>query len=89
MDILKKLIREYNLILAVVTTFIAMGIGLNWFVLDSTQIGLIMGFLAAVFVVLRFLVTPVNDPILEPGTIVNANTSKYPTSSVVADQPPE
>jgi hypothetical protein len=86
MDIVKKVIREYNLILAVVTAFIAMGIGLDWFELDSNQIGLVMGFLAAVFVLLRFVVTPVNDPILEPGTVVNANTTKYPTSTVTPQE---
>lgn len=86
MEVLKKVLREYTLIMAVITAFIAMALGLGWVELDPEQFGLIMAFIATVFVLLRFVVTPVASPVLPVGTVVNA-TSSLPTSTVVEETP--
>lgn len=85
MTTLQRVLREYNLIMGVVTAFIAMALGLGWVALTPEQIGLVLAFIAAVFVLLRFIVTPTSDPVLPVGTVVNAHTSKFPTASVVGD----
>lgn len=86
MEIIKKVIREYNVIMAVITAFVGMALGLGWFELTTEQVGLVFAFVAAIFVLLRFIVTPVNDPVLAPGTVVNASSTKYPPATVVIDE---
>lgn len=87
MTILQKVLREYSLIMAAVTAGLAMALGLNWVDIDSSQLALVLAFIAAVFVLLRFVVTPVASPNLPIGTIVNAASSE-PTG-IVTEQPSE
>ena len=87
MDVLKKVLREYTLIMGAVTAGLAMALGLGWIELEPEQFGLVMAFMATIFVLLRFVVTPIASPVLPVGTIVNAN-STLPTSTVVEETPP-
>jgi hypothetical protein len=82
-DGLRRLLREYNLISAAIISTLAFGSMMGWFTLSSEQWGGLLALVAAWLLVMRFLVTPVNDPILKPGTVINAN-SDYP-SVVVPD----
>lgn len=84
MTLVQKVLREYSLIMAAVTAFFAMALGLGWFEITPVQFGLVMAFIATVFVLLRFVVTPTRDPVLKPGTVVNA-TNDYPTVVVPAE----
>lgn len=73
-EALKRLLREYNLISAAVVATLGFASLMGWFTLTSEQWGALLGVVAAWLLVLRFLVTPINDPILKPGTTVNART---------------
>jgi hypothetical protein len=81
-EVITKILREYNLLAAVFTAFFAMALGLGWFTLTPEQTGLVFGFIAAVLLLIRFAVTPTASPVLEPGTLVNEQSS-LPTSRVV------
>jgi hypothetical protein len=83
MEPLKRLFREYNLIVAALTAFFAMALGLGWITLTPEQLGLVLGFLAALMLVIRFLVTPVTDPNLPIRTAVNVNDPNVQTGIVV------
>jgi len=85
-DALKRLFREYQLISAAIIATLAAAVALGWVTIDNDDWPIVLGAITAWLLVLRFLSTPVNDPVLEPGTIVNESTSKYPTSVVVADE---
>lgn len=87
MEVLRKVLREYNLIMAVITAFLAMALGLGWVTITPEQLGLVMGFIAAVFVLLRFIVTPTSDPNLPIGTEVNVHSSA--ATGVVVEKTPE
>lgn len=85
MNALKRLLREYNLISAAIVAIIGFAMVMEWIALTEVQMGALLGVVAAVLLVLRFLVTPVADPILPPDTVVNASTNRYPTSTVTPD----
>ena len=87
-DALKRLLREYNLVSAAVVATLSFASLLGIITLSSEQWGALLGLVAAWLLVLRFLVTPVSDPELPVGTVVNAN-SKLPTSTVVANPTPK
>lgn len=82
MDAFKRLIREYNLLSAAIIATVGFTMVMGWVVLDDVQMGGLLGVIAAWLLVLRFLVTPVNDPNLPIGTVVNRNSSA-PTGVVV------
>ena len=71
---LKRLLREYNLISAAIVATVSFGSIMGWFTLNSDQWSALLGLIAAWMLVMRFLVTPVQDPVLKPGTTVNART---------------
>ena len=76
MNALKRLLREYNLISAAIIATLAFFSLMGWITLSQEQWGGLLGVVAAWLLVMRFLVTPVNDPVLKPGTTVNANTER-------------
>lgn len=84
-DALLRVLREYNLLAAVFTAFLGMAIGLNWISLDNTQIGLVLAFIGAVLLLIRFAVTPTADPQLPVGTLVNRSSTTLPNSVVVSE----
>lgn len=86
MDMLKRLFREYQLVSGAIIATLAMAVALDWVSISNDQWPIVLGAIVAWLLVLRFLSTPVNDPILAPGTIVNASTAKYPTSVVGQDE---
>jgi hypothetical protein len=83
-DAVQRLLREYNLISAAIVATLGFASLMGWFTLTSEQWGALLGVVAAWLLVMRFLVTPVNDPVLKPGTVINAN-STYPTTVVPAE----
>ena len=74
MEALKRLLREYNLISAAIIATIGFAMLMEWITLTEAQMGGLLAVIAAWLLVLRFLVTPINDPVLKPGTTVNFNT---------------
>lgn len=88
MEAIKRLFREYNLVSAAVTATVAFALIMGWIDLTDVQMGGLLGLLAAWMLVIRFLVTPVSDPTLPVGTIVNANSPNLPTSEVTPIAPP-
>jgi len=83
-EAIKRLLREYNLVSAAVIATIGFAMVMEWISLTEVQMGAALGLIAAWLLVMRFLVTPVNDPVLKPGTIVNAEND-YPTVVVPAE----
>lgn len=75
-EALKRVLREYNLLSSAITLTIAFVLIMGWVELSTEQNGALLAALGAWMLVLRFLVTPVNDPVLKPGTTVNANTDR-------------
>jgi hypothetical protein len=66
-----RLLREYNLISALVVAGLGMALALGWVSLDESQMAAVLGFIAAVLLVLRFMVTPTASPNLPIDTLVN------------------
>ena len=83
-EALRRLLREYNLISAAIVATVAFASLMGWVNLTSEQWGGLLGVIAAWLLVMRFIVTPVNDPVLKPGTTVN-EYSDYPTVVVPAE----
>ena len=82
MTILNRIVREPAALIGLVTLTIAGGMVFDWWSITSQQMEWVLAFLGALILVLRVYVTPVNDPNLPIGTIVNAN-SDQPTGIVV------
>ena len=85
MEALQRLLREYNLISAAIIATLAFFSLMGWISLTQEQWAGLLGIVSAWLLVMRFIVTPVNDPVLKPGTTVNLNSTKYPTATVVAN----
>ena len=86
MTAIQRLIREYNLISALVVAGLGMALALGWVELDEAQMAAVLGFIAALLLVLRFLVTPVASPVLPVGSTVYDPATKQPVN-VVARKP--
>jgi len=84
-----RLLREYNLLSAAIVATFAFASLMGWLTLSQEQWGGLLGLIAAWLLVMRFIVTPTSSPVLEPGTVVNAGTNKYPTATVVANPEPD
>lgn len=85
MTILLRIARQPAKLLAAVNAVMGLGLILGWWTFEDSDIiiGAVMLALSAVLAAVSEYLTPTNDPILEPGTIVNAGTDRYPTSTVV------
>lgn len=86
MTIVNRIVREPAALLGLVTLLLAGGSIFDWWTLTQEQFQWVLALLGALILVLRQYVTPVSDPNLPIGTIVNANSSQ-PTGIVVLDQP--
>ena len=83
MSIINRIIREPAALTGLITLLLAAGGVFGWWTLTSDQYNWVLALLAAIILVLRQYVTPVGDPNLPIGTIVNAN-SDQPTGIVIA-----
>ena len=82
MDILVRIIREPAALIGLITLALAGGSIFGLFDLNKEQAEWIIAIVGAAVLVLRSYVTPVGDPNLPIGTVVNANSSQ-PTGIVV------
>lgn len=82
MQILNRIIREPAALIGLVTLVLAGGSIFDWWTLTQEQYQWLLALLGALILVLRQYVTPIGDPNLPIGTIVNANSSQ-PTGVVV------
>jgi hypothetical protein len=81
--IIDRIVREPQAIVALLTLLVAAGGIFDWWTLTPQQYEWVLAVIGAVILVLRQYVTPVHDPNLPIGTIVNANTDSQPTGVVV------
>jgi hypothetical protein len=86
MAVLNRIIREPAALIGLVTLVLAGGSIFGWWTLTQQQFEWVLAFLGAAILVLRQYVTPISDPNLPIGTIVNAN-SPQTTGVVVAKKP--
>ena len=86
MTIVNRIVREPQAIVGLITLLVAAGGIFGWWSLTSQQYEWVLAVVAAVILVLRQYVTPVADPVLPPGTVVNAHTDAYPTSVVTPQE---
>jgi len=82
-DALKRLFREYQLISGAIIATLAVAVAMDWVTITDEQWPIVLSAIVAWLLVLRFLSTPVSDPVLRPGTMVNVDSS-WPTSVVAA-----
>lgn len=84
MTILQRIARQPAKLLAAVQALIGLGLILGWFKADNIDAitGAVLLALSAVLAAISEYVTPVSDPNLPVGTIVNANSTE-PTAVVV------
>lgn len=85
MTVLLRIARQPAKLLAAVNAMMGLGLILGWWTFaDSDRIiGAIMLALSAILAAVSEYLTPVADPNLPIGTIVNANTDKATTGIVV------
>jgi hypothetical protein len=83
MAVLNRIIREPAALVGLVTLVLAGGSIFDWWTLTQEQFQWLLALLGALILVLRQYVTPISDPNLPIGTIVNAN-SPQTTGIVVA-----
>ena len=86
MTILNRIVREPAALLGLVTLLLAAGGVFGWFSLTQEQYQWVLALLGALVLVLRQYVTPVNDPNLPIGTVVNANSDQ--TTGIVVPRGP-
>lgn len=82
MSVFSRIVREPAALIGLVTLLLAAGGVFGWFSLTQEQYQWVLALLGALILVLRQYVTPVGDPVLPIGTVVNANSS-LPTGIVV------
>lgn len=82
MAIFDRIIREPAALIGLITLVLAGGSMFGWWTLTNAQYEWVLAIIGALILVLRQYVTPVGDPNLPIGTIVNANSSQ-PTGIVV------
>ena len=82
MVIVNRIVREPAALIGLVTLALAGGSIFGWWELNQQQFEWLLAILGALILVLRQYVTPVSDPNLPIGTVVNAN-SDQPTGVVV------
>lgn len=87
-DVIRQIVRNATPLTGLVTAVIGLAIAMDWVALTDVQIGAIMGVLGAAILALRAWTTPVDDPVLPIGTIVNANTNSQPTGVVMLQSDP-
>jgi len=85
MTIVNRIVREPAALIGLITLLLAAGSIFGWWTLSAQQHEWILAVLGAIILVLRSYVTPVSDPNLPIGTVVNANSSQ-PTG-IVVEQP--
>lgn len=85
MQIITRIIREPAALIGLVTLVLAGGSIFGWWTLTQQQFEWVLAFLGAAILVLRQYVTPVGDPNLPIGTVVNANSPQ--TTGIVIEKP--
>lgn len=83
MDIVNRIVREPAALIGFVTLVVASGSIFGWWNITTAQADWILAIVGASILLLRSYVTPVSDPNLPIGTIVNARSSSAPTGVVV------
>ena len=86
MTIINRIVREPAALIGLITLGLAAGSIFDVWAITPEQANWILAIVGAAILFLRSYVTPTSDPVLPPGTIVNANTDRYPTATVTANE---
>jgi len=84
MPVVDRIVREPAALTGLITATLGVGFIFEWWALTSVQEGAVLAVVGAVILFLRAYLTPVYDPNLPIGTVVNANSGQ-PTGVVVAE----
>lgn len=82
---IQRVTRNSNPLTGFVTATIGLLIIFDVANFTDIQIGAILTFIGALVVFLSAYITPVSDPRLEPGTLVNQTSNTLPNSIVVTE----
>jgi hypothetical protein len=85
MTFIQRVTRNANPLTGLVTATIGLLMAFSIVTLTNTQIGVLLTFVGALVLFLSAYITPVSDPRLEPGTLVNQTSNTMPNSIVVTE----